>query len=72
MIRWTKGSVLIRAGEDLQKRRAQGHIRSEAAAGGGSEAFVTKKGSLRIRDIGFEDAGVYTCRGARKGGRETQ
>ena len=68
MLRWTKGNVLIRPGEELQqdkknRRKNKSYSSSYQSYATDTTAFVTKKGSLRIRSIGFDDAGTYSCRG---------
>ena len=37
--------------------------RKSRFADSGMKGFVTKKGSLRIPSIGYQDAGIYTCMG---------
>ena len=54
-IRWVKGDLAIPKGGSYKQMRRRRDI--------AKKAFVTKKGSLRIRNIGFEEAGIYTCLG---------
>ena len=54
-IQWAKGDQLIPSGGKKKTRKRN--------TAGGINAFVTRKGSLRIPGIGYQDAGIYTCMG---------
>ena len=49
-----KGDKMVPTGSQRRKSRF---------ADSGMKGFVTKKGSLRIHSIGYQDAGIYTCMG---------
>ena len=49
-----KGDKMVPTGSQRRKSRF---------ADSGMKGFVTKKGSLRIPSIGYQDAGIYTCMG---------
>lgn len=51
-IQWAKGDQLIPRGGKRAKRKRDI-----------TNAFVTKKGALRIPGIGYQDAGIYACMG---------
>ena len=55
LIQWAKGDKMVPK-NGKQKRKSR-------FANSGMKAFVTKKGSLRIPAIGYQDAGIYTCMG---------
>ena len=55
LIQWAKGEVLIARGGSKKARKRD--------ISSGRNAFVTRKGSLRIPGIGYQDAGIYTCMG---------
>ena len=54
LIQWAKGDKMVPTGSQRRKSRF---------ADSGMKGFVTKKGSLRIPSIGYQDAGIYTCMG---------
>ena len=54
-IQWAKMDQLIPSGGKKKNRKRN--------IAGGINAFVTRKGSLRIPGIGYQDAGIYSCMG---------
>ena len=54
LIEWSKDNRMLHRGKKNSTRDKR-HI---------GKAFVTAKGSLRIKRLSYADAGVYTCSGS--------
>ena len=57
-IQWAKGEQLIPRNNGKRSRR-----KARKREVGTTKAFVTRKGSLRIPGIGYQEAGIYSCMG---------
>ena len=59
-IKWSKNNAVVRPG-NVKRSQTRSSIDGKLFAK--TSAFVTKKGTLRIKSINVEDAGTYQCFG---------